>query len=78
MALTLEKAGQVDEAIRTYEAALEVYPGHVATTQALARLHVQSRRDSDQLEGWLDIIALQGETPDWRQWAAQERSRQQQ
>jgi len=69
LALTLERAGQVDEAIQAYETALEVYPGHVPTMQGLARLCVTSGRDDPRLEGWLDSIALQGETDEWRAWA---------
>ncbi len=69
LALTLEQAGQVDEAIQAYQTALEVYPGHIPTVQALARLHVQRGRDTPDLDGWLDAIALQGETEEWREWA---------
>ncbi len=76
LALTLEQAGQVDEAIQAYETALEVYPGHIPTVQALARLHVQRGRDCPDLDGWLDAIALQGETQDWRAWAQQCRRRE--
>jgi len=36
LALTLEQAGKTDEAIATYKTALEVWPGHVPTTQAVA------------------------------------------
>lgn len=69
LALTLEQAGKTDEAIATYRTALEVWPGHIATLQALAKLHVVGRRESPDLEGWLDLIALQGETEAWRAWA---------
>jgi len=44
LALTLEQAGQTDQAIATYKTALEVWPGHIATVQALARLEVLSGR----------------------------------
>jgi Tfp pilus assembly protein PilF len=72
LALTLETAGQVDEAIQAYETALEVWPGHIATIQALARVHVCQGRASPELFAWLDAIALQGETPEWRAWAERE------
>ncbi len=75
LALTLETAGQVDEAIQAYETALEVYPGHVPTVQGLARLYVQTGRTGPELAGWLDTIAMQGETEEWRGWAARERAR---
>jgi len=75
LALTLEQAGQVDEAIQTYKTALEVYPGHMATVQALARLEVTSGKRSDELAGWLDEIAMRGESLPWREWAERERMR---
>jgi Tfp pilus assembly protein PilF len=69
LALTLEQAGQVDEAIQTYRTALEVYPGHIATVQAVARLEVTSGKRSEELAGWLDEIAMRGESEQWRTWA---------
>jgi tetratricopeptide (TPR) repeat protein len=69
LALTLEEAGKTDEAIQTYRTALEVWPGHIGTIQALARLEVVSGQRSDELSGWLDEIALRGETERWRDWA---------
>ena len=75
LALTLEQAGKTDEAIQTYRTALEVWPGHIATVQALARLEVTSRRTSAELAGWLDEVALRGETGAWRDWARRERGR---
>jgi len=58
LALTLEQAGKTDDAIRAYETALEVYPGHMPTVQALARLSVVQRREDLRLAGWLDEIAM--------------------
>jgi len=75
LALTLERAGKTDEAIRTYQTALEVWPGHVGTLQALARLEVVSGRRSADLDGWLDEIAMRGETKLWRDWATCQRRR---
>ena len=69
LALTLEQAGKTDEAIATYKTALEVWPGHIATVQALARLCVVQHRGSDELAGWLDQVGMQGETEGWREWA---------
>jgi len=73
LALTLEQAGKTDDAIRAYETALEVYPGHMPTVQALARLSVVRRREDPRLAGWLDEIAMRGETEDWRAWAFRSR-----
>ena len=75
LALTLEQAGQTDEAIATYRTALVVWPGHIATVQALAKLHVVSGRDSPELEEWLGEVAVRGETEPWRAWALRQRAR---
>lgn len=69
LALTLEQAGQTDEAITTYKTALDVWPGHIATIQALAKLQVLGRRRSSELAGWLDEISLRGESATWKTWA---------
>ncbi len=69
LALTLEKAGRVDEALATYETALEVYPGHIPTIQALTRLQLRSRQADNRTQGFLREIALAGDTQHWRAWA---------
>jgi tetratricopeptide (TPR) repeat protein len=43
LALTLERAGRINEALATYDTTLEVYPGHIPTIQAIARLQVRYR-----------------------------------
>ncbi len=73
LALTLEQAGKTDQAIQTYKTALEVWPGHIGTVQALARLDVTSSRNDPELGAWLDQIAIQGETERWREWARRRR-----
>jgi len=74
LALTLEQAGQTDEAIATYKTALEVYPGHIGSIEALAKLHVVNGRAAPELAGWLDEIAMRGENERWREWALRERA----
>ncbi|WP_458789219.1 tetratricopeptide repeat protein [Adonisia turfae] len=69
LALTLEKAGRVDEALAQYRRALEVHPGHRPTVQALTRLEVRSDRVTDETLRRLEIISLEGETEQWRSWA---------
>jgi Flp pilus assembly protein TadD len=69
LALTLERAGRVDEAIATYDTALEVYPNHLPTMQALTRLQIRRSRTDERTAGMLKEIALSGETPQWRKWA---------
>ncbi len=75
LALTLEQAGKADEAIATYKTALEVWPGHIGSIEALAKLNVEGGRSDPELAGWLEEIATRGETERWREWARGERSR---
>lgn len=69
LALTMERAGRPDEAFRGYLAALEVAPECVAAMQGAARSCLDTGRGEARLTGWLDTIALRGETDDWRRWA---------
>ena len=69
LALTLERAGRTDEALSTYASALDVYPDHVPTLQALARLQIKSGKRDDRTKHALEEIALRGESERWRDWA---------
>jgi len=69
LALTLERAGRIEEALATYDTALEVYPDHIPTMQALARLQVRARKTDDRTTRMMREIALAGESPQWRDWA---------
>ncbi len=69
LALTLERAGRYDEALDTYRTALEVYPNHLPTLQAVARLQLRHNLTDEQTRGYLKEIALQGESAEWREWA---------
>lgn len=71
LALTLERAGRVDDALATYATALEVYPDHLLTIEALARLQIRSGRTDDRTPRFLDEIALRSEKP-WRNWAREQ------
>lgn len=68
LALTLERAGRIDEALATYDTALEVYPNHLATIQALARLQLRHNRTDDRTSNFLKEIALRS-NQHWQQWA---------
>lgn len=68
LALTLERAGRVDEALATYDTALEVYPNHLPTIQALARLQLRHNRTDDRTPDFLKEIALRSDS-EWQQWA---------
>ena len=69
LALTLEKAGKVDEALSTYATALEVYPDHIPTMQAMARLQLRSGKADPTTRLMLEQISLRGESERWRDWA---------
>lgn len=69
LALTLERAGRTDDALATYDAALEVHPHHLPSMQALARLQIRSSQTDDRTIELLREIALRGETEQWREWA---------
>ena len=60
---------RIDDAIDTYHAALEVYPDHIHTLQALARCQLYHRREDDRTDGHLREIAFRGHTEQWRTWA---------
>ncbi|MCK6476467.1 MAG: tetratricopeptide repeat protein [Phycisphaerales bacterium] len=69
LALTLESAGRTDEALATYETALEVYPQHLPSMQALARLRVRSGMTGDRTRELLQQVAFKSEDAQWRDWA---------
>jgi tetratricopeptide (TPR) repeat protein len=69
LALTLEAAGRIDDALETYATALEVYPDHMPTIQALARCQLRYNRADERTQAMLKQIALGGETEQWRDWA---------
>ncbi len=69
LALTLEKAGRTDEALSGYQSALEVYPDHLPTLEAMARLQIKSGKTDDRTRHALQEIAFRAEDERWRQWA---------
>ncbi len=69
LALTLERAGRLDEAFKTYETALEVAPEDLAAIEGLASLAVRTRRDEPRLRGWLEQIALVATDTSWASWS---------
>ncbi|MBX3378331.1 MAG: tetratricopeptide repeat protein [Phycisphaeraceae bacterium] len=69
LALTMEKAGRIDEALAAYASALEVYQEHIPTIQAMTRLRLKSGKPDDSTKAMLEEIALRGESPAWREWA---------
>ncbi|TVQ55029.1 MAG: hypothetical protein EA377_04230 [Phycisphaerales bacterium] len=69
LALTLERAGRYNDALATYATALEVYPGHIPSMQAITRLQIRTGRTDTQTRGYLEDIALRGDSEKWRDWA---------
>lgn len=69
LALCLERAGRVDAAIESYEAALSVLPDYLPAMQGLACLTLKSGRSDERMPGWLDEIAMRSDEQIWREWA---------
>lgn len=74
LALTLERAGRIDEALATYDTALEVYPNHLPTIQALTRLQLRHNHTDDRTSDFLKEIALRSDSY-WQQWACEQMPR---
>ena len=75
LGLTFERAGLYERALTAYDSALETWPTHIRTTEAIARLTLRTGRTSERLPAMLEEIALRGETADWRSWAKEQMSR---
>lgn len=75
LAMTLESAGRSDDAMATYRTALEIYPDYVAAAQGLARLQLKSGKADERTPALLRVVAMQGETEEWRDWAKGELTR---
>ncbi|MEN1705226.1 MAG: tetratricopeptide repeat protein [Planctomycetota bacterium] len=69
LALTLERAGRIDDAMKTYETALEVYPGHLPTIQAMTRLQLRAGLEDERTDEHLTQIVERSSDPEWREWA---------
>jgi Flp pilus assembly protein TadD len=68
LAITYERAGRIEEAMRSYEGALACAPGHLPTLKARARCQVRHGRVDETTAGSLREIALRGDAT-WRAWA---------
>ena len=74
LAMTLERAGKVDDALDEYDSALAVFDGFLPAIQGKARLQVLSGRIDDETPALLESISLRGDQ-DWREWAKLEQIR---
>jgi len=72
LALTLEKAGRIDEALCTYDTALEVYPNYLPAIQAMARCQVRYARANDRTDDLLREIQFRANEKEWREWATKQ------
>jgi Tfp pilus assembly protein PilF len=70
LAMTLERAGRITDAMDGYSAALESAPDHIPTMQALARLQIRHGRTGPSTRRYLGEVSLRGDTAQWRSWAA--------
>lgn len=68
LAMTLERAGKVDDALQAYDSALAVHDNYLPAMQGKARLQIAAGRTDRATPFVLDQIALRGEAP-WRDWA---------
>ncbi len=68
LGICLERAGRIDDAMTSFDAALQVSPEHLPAIQGAALLAVRLRREEPRLAAWLDTIALRGDER-WLQWA---------
>jgi Flp pilus assembly protein TadD len=68
LGLCLERAGRIEDAMASFDAALQVSPEHLPAIQGAALLAVRSGREEPRLAGWLDAIAMRSDAP-WRGWA---------
>ena len=69
LAMTLERAGRTDDALETYETAMEVYPGYLPAMQAIASLQLRRGTPDERTQRFLSEIALRADDVSWREWA---------
>jgi Tfp pilus assembly protein PilF len=69
LALCLEQAGRLDDAIAAYETALQVRPDYLAAVQGIACLMLRSGKNDERVGQWLEDIAMRSEEAEWKQWA---------
>ncbi len=69
LAMTLEAAGRTDDALDAYASALEAYPEHLPSMQALVSLQIRTGKADDRTPAMLREIAMRGESDAWKSWA---------
>jgi Tfp pilus assembly protein PilF len=71
LALCLEQAGRVDDAIAAYETALQVRPSYLPAVQGIACLMLRSGKSDERVGPWLEDIAMRSDDAAWQDWARQ-------
>ncbi|MBL8801046.1 MAG: tetratricopeptide repeat protein [Planctomycetes bacterium] len=74
LGICLERAGRIEDAMASFDAALQVSPEHLPAIQGAALLAVRSGREEPRLEQWLASIATRSDDG-WAAWARQRRAR---
>jgi tetratricopeptide (TPR) repeat protein len=73
LALALERAGRVEEAMTAAQAALDAAPEHVPSLVALTSLQLRHNRPGEHTAHMLAQIASSTDREDWREWAVRQR-----
>lgn len=68
LGIALERGGKTSEALEAYASAIEVYPQHLPSLQALARLQIRTSNEDETTDSMLRIIAARGDAA-WSGWA---------
>ena len=75
LALCLEQAGRVDDAIEAYETAMQVRPSYLPAVQGIACLMLRSGKSDERVGAWLEDIAMRCDDATWREWAIASRAK---
>jgi Flp pilus assembly protein TadD len=74
LGLCLDRAGRIEDAMASFDAALQVSPEHLPAIEGAALLAVRSGREEPRLAAWLDAIAMRSDDG-WAAWARLRRLR---
>lgn len=69
LGLTLEAAGDFDQAVEKYATALQLAPENPQVIGNLARVHIRRGDRTDETRLLLDKLLLRDSRPEWAEWA---------
>jgi Tfp pilus assembly protein PilF len=75
LALVMESAGRIDDALGAYASALELHSEYLPAMQGMARLMVRERRVDARLGSLLEEVVMRSDDSRWREWASAELAR---